>query len=77
MLSTTFVLRDLDDRMVVKRSSIEHVMLWIQENAYFEDNPEQTLFLEELFTRGFEMQITSDTSLREVKEAWNRFNLFV
>lgn len=77
MMSTTFVVRDLNDRMVVKRPSIESIMLWIQENAYFEENPKQTLFLEELFTRGFEMQITPDTSLREVQDAWNGFNLFL
>ena len=77
MLSTTFVVRDLNDRMVVKRPSIERVMLWIQENDYFEQNPQQILFLSELFTRGFEVQINADTSLQEVQEAWKSFNCFI
>ena len=76
-MAETFVVHDLDDRKIIERPSIERVMLWIQENGYFEDHPEQILFLTELFTRGFEMQINSDTSLREVQEACKSFNCFI
>jgi len=76
-MSTTFILKDLDDRKIVERPSIERAMLWIQENGYFEDHPEQILFLSELFTRNFEVQITSETSLREVQDAWKSFNCFI
>ncbi len=76
-MADTFIAKDLDDRTIVKRPSIERIMLWIQENAYFEDNPEQILFLSELFTRNFEVQINADTSLQEIQDAWKRFNCYI
>ena len=76
-MAETFVVHDLDDRKIIERPSIERVMLWIQENDYFEQNPQQILFLSELFTRGFEVQINADTSLQEVQEAWKSFNCFI
>lgn len=76
-MTEDFIVTDLSGNTIVNRPSIELIMLWIQEHAYFKEHPERILSLTELFTRSFEVKITADTTLRELQKAWKDFNLYI
>lgn len=62
-----FRLYNSKDEEIVHKINIGNIINWLQENKYFEDNPDEVLRLE-YRDLNFSHEITKDTTVEEIKE---------
>lgn len=70
-----FRLYDSNGEEIVHKINIGNIVMWLQENEYFEKNPDEVLRLEYRDLK-FSHEITKDTSVDEIKRLGESMEMF-
>ncbi|MCH5266719.1 MAG: hypothetical protein J1E62_00130 [Lachnospiraceae bacterium] len=76
-MSERFQITDKDENVLVERNSMGRLILWLEENEYFQKNPGAVLKCQEMVTKDFEMEVTAETKTADIENAWKKFNGYI